>query len=45
MTKEQRRKIMTDEAFEELDDLFLIREDDGEWREPLLEAEESNDKE
>lgn len=24
-------------ADEELDDLFLIREDDGEWREPLVE--------
>lgn len=27
-------------ADEELDDLFLIREDDGEWRESLVEVEE-----
>ena len=27
-------------ADKELDDLFLIREDDGEWREPLVEVEE-----
>lgn len=27
-------------ADEELDDLFLIREDDSEWREPLVEVEE-----
>lgn len=26
-------------ADEELDDLFLIREDDGDWREPLIEEE------
>ena len=26
-------------ADEELDDLFLIREDDGEWREPFVEEE------
>ena len=26
-------------ADEELDDTFLIREDDGEWREPLVEEE------
>ena len=28
------------EASEKLDDGILIREDDGEWREPLVEIEE-----
>ena len=28
-----------EDADEEVDEFFLIREDDGEWREPLVEVE------